>query len=238
MTTIVEALNRIARQCSVKAPSSWVTASQDAHVELRDDFLAETVDDILDRIDLPSPIGAQTTITGTGAETYSLPSAFKRLHRTDLAVYDTQLDRACVPIPSDGLYTYIKDQGTAGTIRFYKVTGYEGNYSISFYDEPATGLEITVSYSTVNWMVTVGGTQGSTFTAEDDILLLPRRLVESGTVWRFRERRGLPYQDKYNEYEALIARTINDTRGMRVISMAEKPSVDWRDLVPSYIPDS
>lgn len=238
MTTVVTALDRIARQCSVKKPSSWIAATSDTHLELRDDFLQETVDDILDRLDLPSPVGAQTTITGTGAETYTLPSNFKRLHRTELAVYDTQLDRACVPVHTDGEYTYIKDQGTAGTIRYYKVTGYDGNYSISFYDEPSTGLEITLSYSTVNWLATSGGTAGDTLANEDDVLLLPRRLVESGTVWRYRERRGLPYDDKANEYEVLMARLINDTRGYRIVSMGDKPSVRWQDLVPSYIPDN
>lgn len=237
MTTIVEALDRIARQCSVKAPSAWLTATQDAHVELRDDFLLETVDDILDRVDLPSPIGSQTTITGTGAETYSLPANFKRLHRSDLAVYDVQLDRACIPINTDGEYTYIKDQGTAGTIRYYKVTGYEGAYEISFYDEPASSTQITVSYSTDNWMAN-GGTASNMFTADEDVLLLPRRVVEAGTVWRFRERRGLPYQDKYNEYEILLTRLINDTRGYRVINMGDNAPVRWQDLVPSYIPDS
>lgn len=238
MTTIVEALNRIARQCSVNAPSSWVTASADKHLELRDDFLSETVDDILERVDLPAPIGAQTTITGTGAETYDLPSDFKRLHRPLLSVYDSQLDRACVPLPSDGQYTYIKDQGAAGTIRYYKVTGYEGNYQISFYDEPATGLEIVISYSTSNWMASSGGTAGKTFMAEDDVLMLPRRVVEAGTVWRYRERRGLPYADKQAEYEMLIARLINDSRGYRVINMGDKAGVRWQDLVPSYIPET
>lgn len=238
MTTVVAALNRIARQCSVKAPSSWVTATSDTHLELRDDFLQETVDDIIDRVDLPSPIGAQTTITGTGAETYSLPSNFRRLHRSDLAVYDVQLDRACIPLHTDGKYTYIKDQGTAGTIRYYKVTGYEGNFSISFYDEPSTGLEITVSYATENWMATAGGTAGAAFTNETDVLLMPRRVVEAGTVWRYRERRGLPYDDKAMEYETLLSRLINDTRGYRTISMGDKAHVKWQDLVPSYIPSS
>ena len=50
MTTVVEALNRIARQCSIKAPSSWVSATRDDHVSLRDDFLNETVEDILERV--------------------------------------------------------------------------------------------------------------------------------------------------------------------------------------------
>ena len=238
MTTIVEALNRIARQCSITAPSSWVSATSDAAVELRDDFFMETIDDILDRVDLPAPVGAQTTIVGTGAETYSLPANFKRLHRDALAVYDEQLDRACIPLSTDGMYTYIKDQGTAGTVRYYKVTGYDGNYSISFYDEPSTGMEIVVSYSTVNWMATSGGTVGNAFTSESDVLILPRRVVEAGTVMRFRERRGLPYLDKNAEYEALISRLINDTRGRRIVSMGEKTGVRWQDLVPSFIPGS
>lgn len=238
MTTVVAALNRIARQCSVNAPSSWITATSSTHLELRDDFLQETVDDIQDRIDLPSPIGAQITITGTGAETYTLPTNFKRLHRTELAVYDVQLDRACIPVHTDGEYTYIKDQGTAGTIRYYRVTGYEGNYSISLYDEPATGLEITLSYATTNWLATASGTVGDTLANESDVLLLPRRVVEAGTVWRYRERRGLPYDDKAMEYESLMARLINDARGYRMISMGEKAHVRWQDLVPSFIPPS
>lgn len=238
MTTVVQALNRIARQCSVSPPSSWVTTSGQAAVEIRDDFFLETVDDILDRVDLPSPVGAQTTIAGTGAETYSLPTNFKRLHRDELAVYDVQLDRPCVPITTDGEYTYLKDQGTAGVVRYYKVTGYDGNFEISFYDEPTASNSITLSYSTVNWMATSGGTAGSIFTAETDVLLLPRRLVEAGTVWRYRERRGLPYEDKYSEYEALLARTISDQRGRRVVSFGERKMARWQDLIPSFIPES
>ena len=55
-TPITEVLDRIARQCNVTPPSSWVTASRYDHVELRDDILLETVDDLLDRVDWPSPI--------------------------------------------------------------------------------------------------------------------------------------------------------------------------------------
>jgi hypothetical protein len=236
---ITAALDRAARQCSVKAPSSWVTATQDDHVSLRDDFLLETVDDILERVDMPAPIGAQTTITGDGSETYTLPANFKRLHRSELAVYDQFQDRACVPITTDGEWTYIKDIGTAGTITYYRLSGYAGNWSISFYDEPSASQDIVVSYSTVNWMANVSGTAGSLFTAEDDVLMIPRRLIETGIVWRFRERRGLPYQDKFNEYETLIAQMSNDRRGRRTINFGDKsPEVRWQDLIPAFIPPS
>lgn len=237
MTLIVDALSRAARQCSVTAPSSWLSATEDEHVEIRDDFLLETVEDIQDRIDLPSPIGAQYTIAGDGSETYSMPSQFKRLQRDVMAVYDQSLERPCVPVTDDGSWTHLKETGTTGVYKFYRLTGYEGNYSLSIYSEPSTN--IVVSYVTNYWMATSGGTVGSALTDTDDVLLLPRRLVEAGIVWRFRERRGLPFQDKFMEYEVMMSRLSNDSRGRRNINFAEPvANVRWQELVPAVIPSS
>lgn len=237
MTTIVDALNRIARQCSVTPPSSWITATRTDHVELRDDFLPEAVDDIVERVDLPRPIAGHTQIAGDGSESYDLPADFKRMQRDTLAVYDSQLDRQVEPITNDGQWVYLKDIGTAGIIHYYRLRGYEGNWTIDLYDAPAAPRVIDVNYITTNWKATAGGTVGDTFTAEDDVLLLPRRVVEAGAVWRYRERRGLPYQDKYNEYEMLLARLSNDTRSRRTISFGEPVrDVRWQDLIPSFIP--
>lgn len=242
MTKITEVLDRVARQTGVKAPSSWVTATRDDHVAIRDDFLRETVDDILDRLDLASPIGQQFTITGDGSETYDITTAravdFRRLQRDQFSVYDVALDRPCIPITDDGKWTYIKDIGTTGIIRYYRLTGYEDNWSISFYDEPSAAVDITVSYISNYWKANSSGTRGDTFSDADDVLLLPRRLVEAGTVWRWRERQGLAYEDKYSEYEALMARLSNDSRARRVVNFGHKDQPRWQDLVPSFIPPS
>lgn len=236
-TRVVTALDRIARQCSVTPPTSWITATRLDHVEIRDDFLAETIDDILERIDLPAPIADQTQIIGTGAETYDLPSDFKRMQRDEMAVYDPQLDRRLVPITNDGEWTYLKDIGTTGIIRYYRLRGFEGNWQMDIYTEPGTGINVDVHYITTNWLADEEGVVGSTLTSETDVLLLPRRLVETGAVWRSRERRGLPYQDKYNEYEMLMARLSNDTRGRRNVQFGEPVmNVRWQDKIPSWIP--
>lgn len=237
-TTVTEALTRAARQCSVRPPSSWVTASQAKHVEIRDDFMLDTIDDISDRLDLPSPIGAQTTITGDGSEDYALPANFKRLQRDNYAVYDPFLGQPVHPISRDGDWTYIKDQGIAGAQRFYRIEGYDGNYTISLYGNPSASITLTVSYITKNWMATGAGVEGSMFTDEADVLLLPRRCVETGIVWRWRERKGLPYNDKYNEYEALLARLSNDSKVRRVINFGPRDLVRWQDRVPAFIPAS
>lgn len=238
MTKVTEALNRIARQCGVQPPSSWVAATRTDHVEIRDDFLSETIEDIQNRVDVASPVGKQVTITGTGAENYTLPSDFHRLARDAFAVYDMALDRPVVPIQSDGEWTHVKDIGTTGVIRYYRIKGYTGNWTIDLYSEPSAAVEIVVSYVSNLWLAN-SGTAGSVFTSEDDVLILPRKVVEAGTVWRFRERRGLPYLDKYNEYEAEIARLSNDGRSRRSIDMGGRQTdVRWQDLIPAFIPPS
>lgn len=246
MTTVVDALKRIARQCSLKSPSSWVNATSDTHLEIRDDFLIETIDDIRDRVDLPGPIGKTATLTGNdgttqsdGSERISLPSNFYRLQRDPLAVYDVLQDRPCMPISQDGTWEQVTDIGTAGIVKYYRVTGYEGNYSMDFYLDPTATETFRVSYVSDIWMQSSGGTEGNSLTAEDDILLLPRRVVETGTVARYRERRGLPYDDKYMEYESLLSRLSNDSRNQRSINFTDGGErVRWTDLVPSFIPSS
>lgn len=246
MTTIVTALDRIARGCSVENPSSWIAATKDAEVEIRDDFLLATIEDIQDRIDLPSPIGKLTTLTGGAgttdaddAETFTLPSDFKRIAKDDLAVYDVFLDRAVNPVKADGMYNFLVDQGASGVIKWYILEGYDENYTIKIWPAPGTGQTIQLQYISKNWMATSGGTEGDMLTADTDVLLLPRTVVESGTIWRYRERRGLPYVDRYNQYEAQLARLANEARPVRKINMGEPDRrVRWQDMVPAYIPDS
>ena len=246
MATVAASLSRIARQCSVAAPSSWVTASKTDQVELRDDFLIETVEDIAARLDLPSPIGQEVTLTGgagttnaDGSETFALPSDFVRLQRDEYALYDVDQDRPCIPVTNTGEWNVLTDTGAAGAIKYYRLKGYDGNFTIDIYNAPGSGSQVKVAYISKNWVATSGGVQGSTFANDDDVLLMPNRVVEVGAVWRFRERRGLPYEDKYAEYEALIARFSNDARSRRIINFGDPDKdVRWQDLVPAFIPSS
>lgn len=234
MATIVDVLNRVARHCSIQTPSSWITATADEYVEIRDDFLRECVDDLLDRVDWPQPIGVQYTITGTGVATYALPSDFRRLQRNPYSVYDDNLDAPGIPVLSEGDWVELLDSGIAGADRFFRLKGYAGNWEIEF--EAAPSSDIILSYVSNNWMATSGGTVGSMFTAADDVLILPDRLVECGIIWRWRERKGLPFQDKYAEFNVLLARYLNDVRCSRVVSFKRGKPVRWQDRIPAFIP--
>ncbi len=208
MTTIVDVLARCARQCSVDEPTSWLSSTDEDCVALRDDFLVETCEDVLDRVDLPVPIADSVTITSStvtiiDASYKSLGLTFRRLQRDPLAVYETSSTRrACVPITDDGMWTHIQQIGAYGSQRFYRLTGFDQNFGIAFYPALASGDSVTVNFITNNWMTDnatasfpFSYSPGSAFTDSNDILLLPRRLVEWGIGWRFRRRHGLPHED-------------------------------------------
>lgn len=241
MTTIKDAMDRAARECSVKRPSSWISSTVETIEELRDDFLLQTVDELLDRVDWPGPIGKQTTITGDGTVDYTLPSDFRRLARDPLAVYETTTTRrAAVPVATDGEWTHLNQIGTAGAQRYYRIRGYDGAFEIDLFKAPSSSVSVTVSYVSNLWMASSGGTAGSAWTDEADVLLFPRRLIETGVVWRFRKRKGLVYDDVMAEYEALLARYQQDARNIRTIAFGDgdTPYKPMRVPVPDYIPSS
>lgn len=240
MATVKDVMDKAARECSVNPPNSWLTASALTFLELKD-FLSDTVDELLERVDWPDPIGKDATIAGTGVESYTLPSDFKRLTRDELTVYETTTTRrAGIPVTSRGAWTHLHEIGSAEGNRYYRVAGNEEDgFEISFFQNPASGDSITVSYISKNWL-SESGSEGDTWTDANAVLLLPRRLVEMGIVWRFRRRKGLPFADRMNEYEANLARLANDRRGVRLISfgdtnMEEKP---MRVPIPDYIPSA
>lgn len=238
MATIADMMDEAADECSVSPPSSWVAATTLTYRDLKR-FLSKTVNELLERVDWPDPIGLDTTITGTGVETYNLPSDFKRLTRDDYAVYETTTTRRpCIPVPTNGQWTILQQQGSAGGDRYYRTAGSEeAGYTISFFQTPATGASIVCSYVSKNWL-TIGGVAGHEWTDNDALLLLPKDLVQMGVEWRFRRRKGLPFVDRLNEYEANLARLANDARGIRKVDMtgASRMRSPFDIPVPDYIP--
>lgn len=239
MATVAEVMDDVAGDCSVSPPPSWISATSLSYVELKR-FLRQTVDELLDRVDWPDPIATDTVITGTGDETYALPSDFKRLTRDPLTVYETTTTRRRgIPVPTNGAWTHLKDLGSAGGDRYFRLSGDEASgFDISFWDNPTSGVSITVSYISKNWL-SLAGTAGSTWTDVAATLLLPRDLVEMGTVWRFRRKKGLPYADRMNEYEAKLARRANDARVIRSVNMTGGQRLSpFQVPVPDFIPPS
>lgn len=227
MSTVADMMDHAARQCSINKILSMVTATTETAMQLKD-FLNETAEELLDRIDLPSPITQDVDIIGTGVESYALPADFLRLARDDLAVYEKSSNRrACTPISSNGAWTHLKQFGASGSGRFYRITGdTEGGFFISFFQKLKAGETITVSYVSAKWICGSDGAAKNMWTLPDDKLLLPVAVVRLGVIWRFRQKKGMPFADVQAEYEIRLSRAINDGRGIRTVNMGEAPTRD------------
>lgn len=238
MATVAEVMDEAARECSLTPPTSWITTTTASFLEFKQ-FLTETVDEVLERVDWPDPIAQDTTITGDDTADYDLPSDFKRLTRDPLTVYEaTRTRRAGIPVTSNGQWTHLNDIGSADGNRYFRLSGdEEDGFVIEFYPTPATGDSITVSYISKNWLKSAG-TAGATWLTADDTLLLPKRLIKSGVIWRFRRRKGLAYADRLAEYEGILARMRNDARVIRSVDMGGGGAMrnPFDIAIPDYIP--
>lgn len=240
MTELADILDRAARQISVVSPFSWLTATDDEHLEVKD-FLDETAKDLLDRYDLPSPISKAFTIPADGSETYLLPADYYRLQRDCHAVFETTTQRRpLTPVTNDGEWQHLKEIGSTGAERYYRLQGYEGNYTISIFDEPPANVGIIVNYVAENWIYDPTNLVfKSTHSNARDISLLPRKVIEKGIVYRWRERKGLDFEAALTEYEMLAARLSNDTRARRTITYGDVGQRSVFDVpVPDFIPAS
>lgn len=239
MAKISELMNRAARECKINPPGAWVPAMAMSYMELKD-YLADTAEELLQRLDWPSPITVDFPIVGNGGEAYALPADFLRLTRDDMAVYEpTGTRRACVPVASNGAWTHLKQTGSAGGNRFYRIQGSDGAFKISFYQPLGINQRVVVSYVSKNWML-ANGVGKNKWEVEEAELLFPANLVQIGIVWRFRRAKGLPYADRLGEYEARLSRLINDARGLRTINFGGEPQMrsPFDIPVPDYIPSS
>lgn len=239
MPTVSEVMDEAARRCRVSpVPNNWVTSTTITGVLFRD-FLKETIEELLDRVDWPDPITKDVTLTGTGVETYALPSDFRRLTRDQGAVYETtRTRRNAIPIPTNGMWTNLQQLGSAGGNRYYRLAGNEEDgFEISFFHDLETGATAIASYVSNNWL-SIASVEGSEWSDTSAVLLLPANLVRRGVIWRFRQDKGLPYADRMNEYEAILARHANDKRGIRRIDMSGDASIrsPFDIPIPDYIP--
>jgi hypothetical protein len=237
MTTVLEVVEQAARDCSISKIVGLTTSTTETALMLRDK-LNETVEELLDRLDLPYPITVDFEVVGTGVETYALPSDFIRTTRDDEAVYEkTAFRRCCIPIASNGSWTHLKQFGASGSARYYRVTGDESSgFQISFYRPLSANQTVVVSYVSKNWAKNAA-TPKSTWSLPDDVLLLPAALVRLGVIWRVKAKKGMVYSDVQAEYEIRVSRAINDGRGIRTVQMGDAPRRDGpiKIQTPDYI---
>lgn len=78
---------------------------------------------------------------------------------------------------------------------------------------PAAGETIAFEYITTHWCEDATGTGQTTFAADSDVPRLDSEIFKAGMIWRWRKRKGLPFEDERLDYERMVVEAILNDGG-------------------------
>lgn len=187
--TVLDIAKVVARNMSIEEPDTIISTEEPDFVKLAQ-FINEAGQELARRVDWTSTRRTQSYL-GTGYNAfYDLPDDYSRLIRG----YAVKVDGSPVRGGLTGdEWNALEPVG--GTPRYFHTIGQQ----IAFYPYPAGDQTVVLTYQSMNW---IEGKQE--LTTDDDVPLVPRRLMEMGALWRFKRHIGGDYSDYLAEYEQVI----------------------------------
>lgn len=92
------------------------------------------------------------------------------------------------------------------------------NEVINFYPSPVAGQSCYFEYMSRNW-VTTGVTSSPVWVLDADTPKLDDQLIILGTIWRWKQAKGLDYAEDFAKYERRLADAMGRDAGKPTLSM-------------------
>lgn len=191
-------LKNVLSEVGLTKTSPSLSADTDLDVVQLRTFMNATGNELAQRVDWPE-LFTEETVAESGTEE-ALPSTFLRLTQGT----PVRLGGTFVPVR---IITNPADWEFATTTAPSLVYGRLGEGKIQFSSTlSATGA--VMNYISNQWVT--GKTE---VTDNGDSFKVPERLLELGTIWRFKRQKGLAYDDWMQEYEAALTQEAIGARG-------------------------
>ena len=89
---------------------------------------------------------------------------------------------------------------------------------------PTEASDMVYEYVTNGYAIdaAIAGAVVSSWTKDTDEPLLDQYLIELGMVWRYLSRKGLPYEEEWNEWDTQVEAAIARDGGGRTLSLSRK----------------
>lgn len=95
--------------------------------------------------------------------------------------------------------------------------------TIEFYPAPETGETIKLEYRSNYWIVDeTGATRKADWTADTDYSLVPERIITQSTVWRWKQSKGLPYDEDFRTWELMRYKAASNHAAATPIRLGRK----------------
>jgi|SRR6185369_1525922 len=149
------------------------------------------------------------TVTGDGSDTsFDLPSDYDRMvMKTNLAGSDSNID--LVKSRDLDQWAYFQNHGATSVPGHWMILGGE----LLFEPAPALGVEYSYYYITKN---VVSGDKAA-FTADDDVFILPERLLKLDLIWRWRALKRMEYAEDMENFNIALSKAITKDKGPRIL---------------------
>ena len=203
-----DVLNHVLLAVGLDRPGAQLTAG-DFEIDQIKAFMNEAGTDIARRAQWSGLFKEEVfEVTSSGAlvasqEAFELPEDFYQMAQNGTVWWsDGGESQAMRPVVSPEQWAFLTRRPSAQ--RHYCLQGGQIQFS------PAFGRtdEATMTYISSYWV------EGKPeITQNADVLLIPERLVEKGTVWRWKRQKGMTYDDLLAEFEADLEAELNADRG-------------------------
>lgn len=197
--TLLTVAAALAKNVGLQPPDAVVTSSDREWVEALQ-FANETGEEMARRVDWPQ-LRATDTLTGDGTnKTFTLPSDFDHLPVAGALVSGTTILRQLTKAEWQTL------TAAEGTPRYYLIEDDE----VTLFPYLASAETVTANYQSANFC-----SNGASFGADSDTLLVDEELFTKGLIVRWRRQKGMDYADYEAEYEADLRDAARFSEGAR-----------------------
>lgn len=93
------------------------------------------------------------------------------------------------------------------------------NEAINFYPVPVAGQSCYFEYQTRNWITTSTASTSSTWTSDADTPKLNDQLIALGTIWRWKQAKGLDYSEDFTKYERRLVDAMGRDAGKPTLNL-------------------
>ena len=229
--SLLSIIQGVARRVNYPQPSVAIT-SADPNVLLMIDCVQDTGDELCERWGWQE-MKLQTAATFTGDGTtaaWPLPANVETL-QPDAIFLSSNYPTMIMPGPiNEGELLRMKAIPTQVYPSAWRVVGGK----IEFFPVLAAGEVVSYIYQGKLWIVS-GGANVAAFATDADTVAISERLIRLGARWRYRQAKGLSYDEEMKDYELAFDRIAGQQMTERSVKMANMSGEDFDDGGPAYI---
>ena len=213
--TVLSVCQNAYRRLFGTRPSSFFSTTDDTLLQFAE-IANESARDIMKAAEWQALTGLCTFGCDGTTVAFDLPSDFDRLQK-DVRVHLASLITPLLQYTTADAFLY--DQlrlGVSAVGRWIMLGG-----QMNVYPAQKAGDSIEFYYQK-NTIVRTGGTTPATeFTTDADTFVLPERLLQLCIIWKYREHKGLPYDEAMQDYETELATCRMSDRGVQAIRLGQ-----------------